>query len=687
MTQRKPDSGDVDFDTTSFNKVMEGVDSTTQTIDLSSLFVSQAGADDGGRHSIKLAVFGRLLQALSVPTLLIGRSHAVKFANAAFMSLFPDPFSLDGFTFASLFPTPKEARQAQLLLEKVFNDRKPIAREKLLQIHKTKIWGRIHLRTIRFGRRRLALAQVENLTAQKELVTIEKYKKLVNILPIGVVELAVRKPLPCYRKSGDRLKELLNARVVDGNNEFARMYKRNTISAMVGVPLGMLLPSEGKAQILYKKWIDRGFPTRSFNTRESGLSEGTLYFENTLIANINNQHLHGFWWLKRDISDKKRMEEEILNSNKLEALGTLAGGIAHDFNNLLTGILGNVSLAQLHLNKEDKAFERLEAAAKAAFRAQDLTRQLLTFSKGGAPIKRSASVGELLRETATFVLRGSNVRCEFNVPQNLWVVEVDRGQISQVVNNLVLNAVQAMPKGGEIQLRAANVVIRDDDPLPLDEGKYVRVSIVDRGVGIPREHLQRIFDPYFTTKEEGTGLGLAISYSIMKRHEGIITVESEVGAGTTFHLFLPAKPDPSAPAHGVPQPKPESKGRILVMDDEEIIRDLVTELLDEEGYEVTCAVDGEEALRMYGKEKDRGKPFDAVIMDLTVPGGMGGREAVVKLLRIDPDVKAVVSSGYSNDPIMSDYARYGFKGVLPKPYDSKQLIAMVERILKEDADA
>ncbi len=656
---------------------------TTQTIDLSSLFEKEASeADSLDLKKVKLASFGQLLQAISVPTLLIARSHAVRFANAAFRRLSKEGFSLKGITFSSLFPTPKEARKAQLLLENVFAERKPRIRETRLQIHKTRIWGRIHLFTIRLAKQQMVLVQIENLTAQKELVTIQKYKKLVKIFPIGIVEFWLRKPLPSTLAKGDLLDGILRARVVDGNNEFARMYKLSSIDSLMGMQLGRLFPARGKGRVIYEEWIEKGFPISSFNTKESGEAEGIQYYENTLIGNVNMGSLIGFWWLKRDISDKKRMEEEILKGQKLEALGILAGGIAHDFNNLLTGILGNISLAQLSIEQSHAAYSRMEAAGKAAVRARDLTRQLLPFSRGGAPIKKTASVSDIIKDCATFVLRGSKVRCEFVLPKDLWPVQIDEGQISQVIHNLIINAVQAMPNGGTVTVRAVNVRVTDKTALPLEKGKYVRISVGDTGVGIPQEHINKIFDPYFTTKPKGTGLGLATSYSIVKKHGGLITVNSEPGVGTSFYFFLPASAREKAPVAGDERPLVKGKGRVLVMDDEPLIRDLAGEFLKLMGYSVSFARNGTEAIRLYKETLDEGRPFDAIIMDLTIPGGMGGKEAIQRIRRIDPAVKAIVSSGYSNDPIMSAHEKYGFKGVLPKPYDGNQLSQVLDKVIK-----
>jgi PAS domain S-box-containing protein len=383
----------------------------------------------------------------------------------------------------------------------------------------------------------------------------------------------------------------------------------------------------------------------------------------------------------RDITEKQKMQEELLNAQSVESIGFLAGGIAHDFNNILTAILGNISLAKMYANPGDKVFERLREAERASIQAKELTHQLLTFSKGRAPVLKAASIAELLRDSASFVLSGSNVRCEFSIPDGLWPVEIDEGQVSQVINNLIINADHAMPDGGIIRLRAENTIAGLRDSLPLDDGRYVKISIQDRGVGISKEHLQRIFDPYFTTKQKGNGLGLALSRSIIKSHGGHIVVESQMGAGTTFFIYLPASSE-EVPTKDEVEEKPiVGEGKILVMDDEEIVRELACGILINIGYEVIGATDGAQAVRLYKKAKELGHPFDAVIMDLTVPGGMGGREATKKLTEIDPEVKVIVSSGYSNDPIMADFKKYGFSGVIAKPYRIKELSEVLYKVV------
>ncbi len=384
-----------------------------------------------------------------------------------------------------------------------------------------------------------------------------------------------------------------------------------------------------------------------------------------------------------DITDRKRLEEEELKASKLESLGLLAGGIAHDFNNILTAILGHISLARRQGRLDEHSAEALAEAEKASFRAKDLTRQLLTFSRGGAPVKRAMAIDTLVRECVGFTLSGSRIRCNFDLPADLWTVEVDDSQFGQVIQNLVINADQAMPNGGAIKIEAANLTLREGELPPLEAGRWIRLSFTDRGGGIPPENLPRIFDPYFTTKQKGSGLGLATTYSVVKRHNGHITVESVLGHGATFRIYLPA----TGSAPQVDSPLSEENAargrgaRVLVMDDEEAVREVLLAILGHLGYQVAVAREGAEAIELYRRAREQGQPFDALVMDLTIAGGMGGLEAIRHLRELDPAVKALVSSGYSSDPVLANYREHGFSGMVCKPYRIEDLERELRRVL------
>jgi len=385
----------------------------------------------------------------------------------------------------------------------------------------------------------------------------------------------------------------------------------------------------------------------------------------------------------RDISERKKSETERLTTSKLESLGTLAGGIAHDLNNILTVISGNIGLAQIEAPVDSGSLLGfLSKAGQAAQHAAHLSSQLLTFSKGGAPLKKVVSIGELLEHSAEFALYGSNLRTDFDIAVDLWKAEVDAGQIEQVVNALMLNAREAMPQGGTVRVRARNVVFQENTGAPLPSGRYVKVTISDRGPGIPEELRAKIFDPYFTTKPTGTGLGLAISYSVVKKHGGLLVLENSSAEGAVFAFYLRASesaaiagPEPRAPS----RPYHYNHQRILVMDDEEAIRDLTSQLLSTLGYEVTAVPDGLEAVRLYERALRKGEQFQAVILDATVRGGMGGVATIERLRSMDPKVNAIICSGYSDEAALSEFLAYGFRGALPKPFTRSELADALQR--------
>ncbi|MBN2440379.1 MAG: PAS domain S-box protein [Spirochaetales bacterium] len=389
----------------------------------------------------------------------------------------------------------------------------------------------------------------------------------------------------------------------------------------------------------------------------------------------------------RDISEQKEMENELLRARNMDSLGVLAGGLAHDFNNILTGIITNISLAKGQISNSDEVKEFLLNAEHAALRASRLTNQLLTFAKGGAPVKESASIKNIITESASFCLSGANVECEFVLPDDLWSLEVDRGQMYQVLNNLIFNAKDAMPQGGKIILTAMNIEITRDNMITygnlLKVGKYIKVLIQDEGSGIKEENLQKIFDPYFTTKPTGTGLGLTSAYSIIKKHGGYIHVESHPGIGTTFEFYLPSTGILPKTENTVLKLDFSGCGNILLMDDDEDVRKVVVRLLSKVGYHVISTTEGGQAIDEYKKAMEKGSPFDVVIMDLTVRGGMQGMDAVQEIRKYDPDSRIIIVSGYSNATIMSHYKEYGIKAVITKPFVIEAFLDSIKRICEE----
>ncbi|WP_163336399.1 ATP-binding protein [Desulfopila sp. IMCC35008] len=385
----------------------------------------------------------------------------------------------------------------------------------------------------------------------------------------------------------------------------------------------------------------------------------------------------------RDITVQLDTEKELLKTKKLESIGVLAGGIAHDFNNILTVILGNINLALIDNELKDNTKRLLGEAEKASVRAKELTQELLTFAKGGAPVKKVSSLENVIRDSANFVLHGVKVACRFDIPDDLWLVNIDAGQISQVIQNITLNSSHAMPDGGAVRIGCANVELAEGENGAEPSRKYVKISIADEGIGIPPNVVDRIFDPYYSTKKEGSGLGLAVCHSIITKHNGHITVESIPGEGTVLSIYLPASARQQDMSATENQVKEVAVGNlvVMVMDDEEQVRLVAEAILKQMGHRVILAKDGEEALWLYKKQIRDQEPVDLTIMDLTIPGGMGGQRAVREFLALDPEAKVIVSSGYSNDPIMANFREYGFGDALVKPYRMEELSRAISRIM------
>jgi len=427
---------------------------------------------------------------------------------------------------------------------------------------------------------------------------------------------------------------------------------------------------------------ESGAPIRPFEVRVT-CKNGQVRHAIANTQRINNRIMV----ILTDITERERLHNELIKMQKLESIGVLAGGIAHDFNNILTGIMGNISYARLVLEPGHAALHSLESAEKATERAAELTRQLLTFARGGEPVKTVVAVGRLIHEAVSLMLRGTNVRGDVWVDDTVRAIEADEGQISQVLHNILINAVQAMPEGGILRVTADNLWLdAANDAVALPEGDYVRITIADEGCGIPEENLERIFDPFFSTKDSGSGLGLASAYSIVSRHGGHISAESTAGKGAACTILLPATGkappvEPSRPVASGSTDRPQSQVSLLVMDDERAICDLAVSMLTHMGYKVRACADGEAAVRLYEEALAAGEPYAAALMDLTVPGGMGGLEASRRILALDSTACLIVSSGYSHDPVMSEHQAHGFSGMLSKPYTVAELGQVVQAVL------
>ncbi len=394
---------------------------------------------------------------------------------------------------------------------------------------------------------------------------------------------------------------------------------------------------------------------------------------------LSGETVQGTVVVFRNITERRALQKEISKGQRLESLGVLAGGLAHDFNNFLTAIMGNISLAMLTADPETKTLEFLQSAESAALRARDVTQQLLTFAKGGAPVKELASIEEIIRESAAFSLRGSKCKCRFLFSTELQNTEIDKGQFSQVINNLIINAMHAMPDGGIITISGENITLTDNHPTALNPGEYLKITIQDQGSGIPKAIKEKIFDPFFTTKKQGSGLGLASSYTIIKNHGGHIQVSETSAQGSSFIIYLPASKQKTTMKDDSAISTFKGSGHILLMDDEEMICEVTSLILENLGYEVESVNDGEAALSKYRHSLEQNCPYDLLIFDLTIPGGMGGIETMKEILDLNPKARAIVSSGYSNDPVMANFADYGFSDRIAKPYTISKLTEVLSR--------
>ncbi len=441
-------------------------------------------------------------------------------------------------------------------------------------------------------------------------------------------------------------------------------------------------------QVEYKKLLDAVKEVRKrgqfSQILEIANDQGAKLLE-TQVSEIRDKEsqLVGFVFMLRDVTDQRKMEDELNRMQRLESVGVMAGGLAHDFNNLMTTILGNIGLSKLYVTEGDDIFRNLTEAEKACGQARNLTDRFLTFSRGGTPYFKSFRVQDFLPDYVNLALSGTNISSTFLLSDDLWKVEVDEGQMSQVIQNIVINSLESMPNGGKLKVQAENTQIDQNQFVSLKTGQYVKISIIDEGKGITKENLSRIFDPYFSTKESGTqkgmGLGLSICYSIIKKHKGYITAESIPGKGTTILIYLPVYNEEIN--DGVKRKETKGKCRILLMDDDQMVTDVASRMLSHLGYDPVTAKDGEETIELYETARETGKPFQIVILDLTIRGGLGGQETIIKLLEIDPQVKALVSSGYSSDPILANYQEYGFIGIVKKPYKIKELDDTIQKVL------
>lgn len=476
------------------------------------------------------------------------------------------------------------------------------------------------------------------------------------------------------------------------NNAWLKMHGYSDLNEVTGMPVKIFYDEKyynEYGDIFRKKTFELGHYESEVVQKKKNGSTFATWFSATILKNANGEY-SGMVGIARDITERKKYEEEALKETKLESLGILAGGIAHDFNNVLMGIIGNITLAKKRTVNDEKTYEILKRAEKVAYKAQNLTRQLITFSKGGLLLKSLNSLNEIVSGTAHFTLTGSNITLKLSLAKDLKNAYIDEGQITQVITNIILNAKQAISENpqnsnGTIEIKTENKIFAADNSLGLEPGNYIQLQIKDNGPGISPENLSKIFDPYFTTKPAGSGLGLSTTYSIIKGHNGAITAKSELNKETYFDIYIPAANESniSPPAEISAEHKSDNK-RLLIMDDDETVLIPLYEMLTDSGYAVKLARNGDEAVLLYTQSLKEGQKFDAVILDLIIKGGLGGVETIKKILELDREAAAIVSSGYSDDPVMAEYKKYGFKGFLAKPYHSHEIEELLARIIKKE---
>ena len=495
--------------------------------------------------------------------------------------------------------------------------------------------------------------------------SLVKYRKLVDNLPVAA-----------YTTNSE-------GKCISANPAMVEMFEEDSPEALLSIAVSERYLNSNERDIFLQKITSSGkiqgyeveLVTRKGRPFWASISATATFDEKGKLSTVDG--------VIRDISTVKVLESEMLKNQKLESIGLLAGGIAHDFNNILAAVLGNISLAKLYAVGDSRIIQKLNDAERATIRASELTKQLLTFSRGGKPVRKTCDIRGVVRESASFASTGSRSVISFSLPDDLWAAEVDESQIGQVINNLVLNSIQASPDGCRILISLRNTTLGEDNSYSLKPGCYIRLSIEDDGPGIPPDVQHRIFDPYFSTKSSGSGLGLATVYSIVKNHAGSIILDSSSGGGSCFIIHLPSRGSITEKAEEITELSPAGRGRILVMDDEKSVRKVVSEILDHHGYKTETCSDGRGAVEMYRSAFLAGNPYDVVITDITVPGGMGGVEAAGQILGFDPSARLIVASGYSNDSAMANFRDHGFLDSIVKPFTLNALLKSVEKVLSE----
>jgi two-component system, cell cycle sensor histidine kinase and response regulator CckA len=645
---------------------------STETIDLNSAIYEQlteSGSFD--LRGFQLSSVGRLLNAVPTPVLLIDSRFSIIFANESSRKLGGEVFKIESTPFSTLFTRPADAAKFQGLLQKLFSTRKLQVGEGLVEMGTNRLWCRMSFRSLRVAQSRFVLLLIEDLTLEKKQQLLTETHKETMRQARDKFEKLLQERTGQLKRINEQLRQEVEERT---KAQRALEIGQESFSSIVEKTLDGIAVLDCHGAILYcnpnaarflgstpQSLIGERLSVSAIPGRITEMpilrQRGDAGTAEMRVGRTQWKGKAAYLAILSDITERKRTEQEMLRTQKLESLELIAGGLAHDFNNLLTANVANISLAKI----------RAEAGSPV--------RDALT-KAGRASVKTVTSLVLLLEECVALALSGSNIKCKQRFADELWTTEIDPSQISMVFQNILINAQQAMPNGGTITVKAENVIVGAESELEgasATKPKYVRVTVSDTGSGISAENLSKIFDPYFTTKSKGTGLGLATSYAVIKKHGGRIEVGSHVGKGTTFHVYLPA----SDQRITIPETSHRSlirgRGRILLMDDEEDIREVASSLMTLLGYQVETAENGSQAIEKYRAAKASQRPFTAVITDLTIPGGMGGEEVVKRLLAVDPKAKVIISSGHIGKPIMSNYKDHGFAGAIAKPYNAVEL--------------
>ncbi len=667
----------------------------TETIDLDQESLDHLDQSDTFTFEhVRAREFAKLFDALPTPLFLIDQRHAIRFLNRSCVRIDPHYQSVQGSPFVELFRKGKVAEAVRSAIIGTFAVRKPHTVTGAISIGKGVMYARISFRPLRMEKRRFLLALAEDLTAERMQIRMyQQYQKKLEeeLIAQQNVKDAIRRSEMMYRSLFTNAPVGIMVVTPEGTVQFFNA----ACAGIIGYPQDKLkdkhfttfVHPEDRIVVSQKHLEQQrspGTPT-TYGYRIIDSSGDTKRVQ-VISVTVEREGLQSVLMFLEDMTGKRQEEEEEAapEVERTEPLGMLADGVAHDLNNVLTTTLGNISLGRASLELIQKASNNLASAERACVRAKELTSQLLTFSKGGKPVKQPTALSDLLVEASGVALRSSIVLVDFSLPTDLWLLYVDPAQISQVINNLVINADHALPHRGVLKIRAQNVEILGGDPLPLPEGDYVKIMFHDNRTVIPPDILSSIFDPRVTTKTGVAGLGLATAYSIVKIHGGLMTVESSSTAGTTFVVHLPATHEPPVPARAITGTEASGKGRVLIMDDEQQMRELASEALFHFGYEVETASEGGEAVALYKRALEKKQAFDAVLLDLSVPEGIGGRETARRILQIDPAARLIVLSGYTTDPVMLDHKSYGFRAMLRKPYTIGQLSEIVKSVISKD---